>query len=48
VGSENTYGHPTASTLAALERVVPTVKRTDRDGTIRLHAVGDRMWLETR
>ena len=25
---------------------VPKVVRTDRDGTIRLHAVGDRMWVE--
>jgi competence protein ComEC len=31
----NTYGHPTPSTLAAL-RAVPDVRRTDRDGTIRV------------
>ena len=43
---ENTYGHPTRSTLAALERAVPEVVRTDEDGTIRLHAAGDRMWVE--
>jgi competence protein ComEC len=43
---ENTYGHPTRSTLGALERAVPQVVRTDEDGTIRLHAVGDRMWVE--
>jgi competence protein ComEC len=43
---ENTYGHPTRSTLGALERAVPRVVRTDEDGTIRLHAVGDRMWVE--
>ena len=43
---KNTYGHPTPSTLAALKRAVPAVVRTDRDGTIRLHAAGDRMWLE--
>jgi competence protein ComEC len=35
VGRENTYGHPTPETLAAL-RAVPTVVRTDRDGTVRL------------
>ena len=29
----NTYGHPAASTLAAL-REVPLVRRTDRDGTV--------------
>jgi competence protein ComEC len=33
---ENTYGHPTPSTLAALEAAVPHVRRTDRDGTVRL------------
>jgi competence protein ComEC len=38
VGEGNSYGHPTASTLAAL-RAVPRVYRTDRDGTVRL-AVG--------
>jgi competence protein ComEC len=42
----NTYGHPTPSTLAALKRAVPTVVRTDRHGTVRLHATGNRMWLE--
>jgi competence protein ComEC len=46
VGRGNTYGHPTKSTLAALERVVPTVLRTDRDGTVRLHALGSRLWVD--
>ncbi|WP_028060133.1 ComEC/Rec2 family competence protein [Candidatus Solirubrobacter pratensis] len=46
VGRHNTYGHPAPSTIAALRRVVPTVVRTDRDGTVRLHAIGDRMWVE--
>jgi competence protein ComEC len=40
VGRGNSYGHPTPSTLAAL-RSVPTVRRTDRDGTVRLHAGPD-------
>jgi len=31
----NAYGHPTRETLRAL-RVVPTVRRTDRDGTVRV------------
>jgi competence protein ComEC len=31
----NTYGHPTAQALRAL-RAVPTVRRTDRDGTVRV------------
>jgi competence protein ComEC len=35
VGRGNRYGHPTAQVLAAL-RAVPAVRRTDRDGTVRL------------
>jgi competence protein ComEC len=31
----NTYGHPAPSTLAALA-VVPTVRRTDEEGTVRI------------
>jgi competence protein ComEC len=31
----NTYGHPAPDTMAAL-RVVPDVRRTDRDGTVRV------------
>jgi competence protein ComEC len=46
VGRRNRYGHPAPSTLAALRGVVPDVIRTDRDGTVRLHALGGRMWLE--
>ncbi len=46
VGRRNTYGHPAPSTLAALNAAVPTIVRTDRDGTVRLHARGDRMWVE--
>ena len=45
VGKGNTYGHPRASTLAAL-RAVPTVTRTDRHGTIRLRVAGGRMRVE--
>ncbi|HEX8053616.1 MAG TPA: hypothetical protein VF517_11550, partial [Thermoleophilaceae bacterium] len=36
VGADNSYGHPTPSTLAALAHAVPRVYRTDRDGTVRL------------
>ena len=43
---ENTYGHPNPATLAALERAVPEVRRTDRDGTVRLSVEGGRMSLE--
>jgi competence protein ComEC len=45
VGRHNTYGHPAPSTLAAL-KTVPTVVRTDRDGTVRLHATHGRMWVQ--
>ena len=45
VGRRNTYGHPAPSTLRAL-RVVPTVVRTDRDGTVRLRAAHGRMWVQ--
>jgi competence protein ComEC len=43
VGRENTYGHPAPSTLTALTSRVPTVVRTDRDGTIRIHADDGRL-----
>jgi competence protein ComEC len=45
VGRHNTYGHPAPSTLSAL-RVVPTVLRTDRDGTVRLRVLDGRMTVE--
>jgi competence protein ComEC len=43
---ENSYGHPHPDTLRALERAVPHVRRTDRDGTVRLVVAGDRMLLD--
>ncbi len=46
VGRHNTYGHPAPATLAALRRAVPSIVRTDRDGTVRVHAAGGRIWLE--
>jgi len=45
VGAHNTYGHPTPSTLAAL-RAVPIVRRTDRDGTVRLRVRDGRMSVQ--
>jgi competence protein ComEC len=45
VGRDNRYGHPAPSTLAAL-RVVPTVIRTDRDGTVRLRVRGGEIFRE--
>lgn len=46
VGRENTYGHPAPSTTRALVAAVPTVVRTDEDGTVRLHADDGRLALE--
>ena len=43
VGAGNPYGHPTPSTLAALHSTVPHVRRTDRDGTIRLTVAAGRI-----
>ena len=45
VGADNTYGHPTPSTLAAL-RAVDHVYRTDRDGTVRLRVRNGAMTIE--
>jgi competence protein ComEC len=45
VGAHNGYGHPAPSTLAAL-RAVPVVRRTDRDGTVRLIVRDGRMTVE--
>jgi competence protein ComEC len=45
VGRDNSYGHPTPSTLATL-RGVPRVYRTDRDGTIRLRVRSGAMEIE--
>ncbi len=42
VGAHNGYGHPTPSTLATL-RSVPIVRRTDRDGTVRITVREGRM-----
>jgi competence protein ComEC len=43
---ENSYGHPHPDTLRTLERAVPYVRRTDRDGTVRLVVDGGHMALE--
>jgi competence protein ComEC len=42
VGRHNTYGHPTAATMQALAAVVPAVRRTDLDGTVRVDLQGGR------
>jgi competence protein ComEC len=46
VGDDNPYGHPAPSTLSALRVRVPHVRRTDRDGTVRVTIRGDRMAIE--
>ena len=47
VGRDNSYGHPTPSTLAALRAAVPRVYRTDRDGTTRLTLHGGAISVAT-
>jgi competence protein ComEC len=44
---ENSYGHPTASTLAALDAAGVHTYRTDEDGTVRLTVQGGRMSVDT-
>jgi competence protein ComEC len=49
VGRNNDYGHPTPSTLAALERAPGLdVYRTDLDGRIAIDSDGERLriWKE--
>jgi competence protein ComEC len=45
-GAHNLYGHPTPATVAALDAAVPIVRRTDRDGTVRLRVRDGRMRVE--
>jgi competence protein ComEC len=45
-GARNLYGHPTPATVAALRAAVPIVRRTDRDGTVRLRVHGGRMTVD--
>ena len=47
VGADNTYGHPTPETLAALNAAVPHVYRTDRDGTVTLTVRDGRVRVTT-
>jgi competence protein ComEC len=45
-GAHNLYGHPTPATVAALQAAVPVVRRTDRDGTVRLRVRDGQMSVE--
>jgi competence protein ComEC len=47
VGADNSYGHPTPETLAALRATVPHVYRTDRDGTVTLTVEDGRLDVTT-
>jgi competence protein ComEC len=47
VGAHNTYGHPAASTLAALHHAHVRTYRTDRDGTITLTLDGGQVAIGT-
>jgi competence protein ComEC len=47
VGADNPYGHPAPATVSALERAVPRVYRTDRDGTVRVSVDGTTMEVAT-
>jgi competence protein ComEC len=46
-GRGNPYRHPRPSTLNALRGRVPRVYRTDRDGTVELTVLGDRIAIRT-
>jgi competence protein ComEC len=46
VGERNLYGHPTPATTAALAQAVPIVRRTDRDGTVRLTVRGGQIRVQ--
>jgi competence protein ComEC len=46
VGAGNSYGHPTAGTLATLGRHHVPVLRTDRDGTLEFRVEGDSISLD--
>jgi beta-lactamase superfamily II metal-dependent hydrolase len=38
VGKDNSYGHPTEETLDRLTQAGAEIYRTDRDGTVTVHA----------
>ncbi len=47
VGAHNTYGHPTPSTLQALNAAVPVVKRTDQDGAVHVDLTAGQATVTT-
>jgi competence protein ComEC len=42
VGRHNTYGHPVPATMRTLAATVPVVRRTDRDGAVRVEVRAGR------
>ncbi len=48
VGAENTYGHPRAEILSAIESLGASIARTDRQGVIAVWRAGDgvAVWRE--
>lgn len=48
VGAGNPYGHPAASTVAALRAATPAVFRTDRDGEVTVTAAPRGMLVEAQ
>jgi competence protein ComEC len=47
VGRHNDYGHPVSATMQTLDAAVPVVRRTDRDGTVRVELHGGRATVTT-
>jgi competence protein ComEC len=47
VGAHNTYGHPTPTTLTTLRAAVPTIARTDQDGTTRIDLIAHHATVTT-
>ena len=47
VGAENSYGHPSANTIALLRQVGAKVLRTDTDGAIAVRARRHRLQVKT-
>lgn len=48
VGEGNPYGHPTDSTMSALEKAGISIYRTDRQGTVSVSLTGGVMEIATR
>ncbi len=46
VGAGNSYGHPTKATLAALADAGAEIRRTDKDGTVRVEATRSAMHVQ--